>query len=26
LAEGSRYHMGLEAVEKCYNIDHRCAP
>ena len=26
LAQGRCRHMGLEAVEKCYNIDHRCAP
>ncbi len=23
LADGCRCHMGLEAVEKCYNLDHR---
>src|SRR5947209_6943147 len=26
LAQGRCRHMGLEAVEKCYNIDHRCSP
>jgi hypothetical protein len=26
LADGGRCHMGVEAVEQCYNIDHRCAP